>query len=177
MLVRGLNVLAATISTPLAAPVTAAVRLRGGSAASARGAASFITEAVGTAQDTGYSGTIVVRMDSAYYSSAAVQAVRRAGAYFSVTAQLNASVKAAIAAIPAAGAGQAGRVLTQCYRPVATVKRHDYELAGGPALSGPGGRGRFTVVVTKSGLTLPHLAVVAGLAVAWYAIGIPRRTS
>jgi hypothetical protein len=102
LLVRGLNVLAATISTPLAAPVTAAVRLRGGSAASARGAASFITEAVGTAQDTGCSGTIVVRMDSAYYSSAAVQAVRRAGAYFSVTAQLNASVKAAIAAIPAA---------------------------------------------------------------------------
>jgi hypothetical protein len=34
-----------------------------------------------------------------------------------------------------------------------------------------------TVVVTKSGLTLPHLAVVAGLAAAWYAIGIPRRTS
>jgi hypothetical protein len=100
LLVRGLNVLAATISTPLAAPVTAAVRLRGGSAASARGAASFITEAIGTAQDTGCTGTIVVRMDSAYYSSAAVWAVRRTGAYFSVTAQLNASVTAAIAAIP-----------------------------------------------------------------------------
>jgi hypothetical protein len=101
LLVRGLNVLAATVSTPLAAPVTAAVRLRGGSAGSARGAASFITEAIGAAQDTGCSGTIVVRMDSAYYSSAAVWAVRRAGACFSVTAQLNASVKAAIAAIPA----------------------------------------------------------------------------
>ena len=101
LLVRGLNVLAATISTPLAAPATAAVRLRGGSAGSARGAASFITEAIGAAQDTGCTGTIVVRMDSAYYSSAAVWAVRRAGAHFSVTAQLNASVKAAIAAIPA----------------------------------------------------------------------------
>jgi hypothetical protein len=101
LLVRGLNVLAATVSTPLAAPVTAAVRLRGGSAGSARGAASFITEAIGAAQDTGCTGTIVVRMDSAYYSSAAVWAVRRAGACFSVTAQLNASVKAAIAAIPA----------------------------------------------------------------------------
>ena len=99
LLVRGLNVLAATISTPLAAPVTAAVRLRGGNAASARGAASFITEAIGTAQDTGCTGTIVVRMDSAYYSSAAVWAVRDAGACFSVTAQLNASVKAVIAAI------------------------------------------------------------------------------
>jgi hypothetical protein len=101
LLVRGLNVLAATISTPLAAPVIATARLRGGSAASARGAASFITEAVGAARDTGCSATIVVRMDSAFYSSAAVQAVRRAGAFFSVTAQLNTSVQAAIAAIPA----------------------------------------------------------------------------
>jgi hypothetical protein len=101
LLVRGLNVLAATISTPLAAPVLAAVRLRGGSAGSARGAASFITEAIGTARDAGCSATIVVRMDSAYYSSAAIHAVRRAEASFSVTAQLNASVKAAIAAIPA----------------------------------------------------------------------------
>jgi hypothetical protein len=101
LLVRGLNVLAATISTPLAAPVIAAVRLRGGSAASARRAASFITEAIGAARDAGCSGTIVVRMDSAYYRSAAIWAIRRAGACFSVTAQLNPAVKAAIAAIPA----------------------------------------------------------------------------
>ena len=38
LLVRGLNALAATISTPLGAPVIAAVRLRGGNANSARGA-------------------------------------------------------------------------------------------------------------------------------------------
>jgi hypothetical protein len=38
LLVCGLNALAATISTPLAAPVIAATRLRGGSAASCRGA-------------------------------------------------------------------------------------------------------------------------------------------
>jgi Transposase DDE domain group 1 len=101
LLVRGLNVLAAAVSTPLAAPVIAGVRLRGGSAASARGAASFITEAIGAARDTGCSGRIVVRMDSAYYSRAAIWAVRRAGACFSVTAQLNQAVKAAIAAIPA----------------------------------------------------------------------------
>jgi hypothetical protein len=43
LLVRGLDVLAATICTPLAAPVIAGTRLRGGSAASARGAASMIT--------------------------------------------------------------------------------------------------------------------------------------
>ena len=47
LLVRGLNVLAGTICTPLAAPVIAATRLRGGNAHSARGAASLITEAVG----------------------------------------------------------------------------------------------------------------------------------
>ena len=99
LLVRGLNVLAATISTPLAAPVIAAARLRGGNAASARGVVSFIAEAVGAARDAGCSGRLVVRMDSAYYSSAALWAVCRAGACFSVTAQLNASVKAAIAAI------------------------------------------------------------------------------
>ena len=48
---------------------------------SARGAASFITEAIAIARDTGCGGTIVVRMDSAYYSSSAVGAVRRAGAH------------------------------------------------------------------------------------------------
>jgi hypothetical protein len=101
LMVRGLNVLAAAISTPLAAPVIAGVRLRGGSAASARGAASFITEAIGAARDAGCDGTIVVRMDSAYYSRAAIWAVRRAGACFSVTAQLNTAVKTAIDAIPA----------------------------------------------------------------------------
>src|SRR6266571_5079831 len=46
LLVRGLNALAATISTPIAAPVVAATRLRGGNAGSARGAASFATESV-----------------------------------------------------------------------------------------------------------------------------------
>ena len=40
VLVRGLNALAAVISTPVSAPVIAATRLRGGNAASARGAAS-----------------------------------------------------------------------------------------------------------------------------------------
>jgi len=49
LLVRGLNTLAATISTPLAAPVIAGTRLRGGNAASSRGAASFATASVSTA--------------------------------------------------------------------------------------------------------------------------------
>ena len=100
LLVRGLNALAAAISTPLGAPVIAATRLRGGNAASSRGAASFATEAVRTARATGCTGTLVVRADSAFYSAAFTSAVRAAGAFFSVTVQMNPHVQAAIAAIP-----------------------------------------------------------------------------
>jgi Transposase DDE domain group 1 len=99
LLVRGLNVLAATISTPLAAPVIAATRLRGGNASSARGAASLVTEAVGTARTAGCTGTIVVRMDSAFYGAPAVWAIRDAGAHFSVTVRMDPKIRAAIAAI------------------------------------------------------------------------------
>ena len=100
LLVRGLNTLAATISTPLAAPVIAATRLRGGNAASARGAASFAAVSVSTARAAGCTGTLVVRADSAFYSAAFTGAVRRAGAFFSVTVRMDPKVKATIAAIP-----------------------------------------------------------------------------
>jgi Transposase DDE domain group 1 len=100
LLIRGLNALAAAISTPLGAPVIAATRLRGGNAASSRGAASFATEAVHTARATGCTGTLVVRADSAFYSATFTAAVRAAGAFFSVTVQMNPHVQAAIAAIP-----------------------------------------------------------------------------
>ena len=99
LLVRGLNALAAVISTPLSAPVIAATRLRGGNAASARGAASLAARAIGTARDCGCTGMIIVRMDSAYYNAAVTGAVRRSGARFSVTTPMNASIRAAIAAI------------------------------------------------------------------------------
>jgi hypothetical protein len=100
LLVRGLNALAAVISTPLSAPVIAATRLRGGNAASARGAASLAARAIGTAREAGCTGTIVVRLDSAFYNAAVIGAVRRNGARFSVTVPMNSSVRAAIAAIP-----------------------------------------------------------------------------
>jgi hypothetical protein len=100
LLVRGLNVLAATICTPLAAPVIAGTRLRGGNASSARGAASMITEGVTTARAAGCTGTLVVRMDSAFYGSPAVRAARKAGARFSVTVRMDPRARAAIAAIP-----------------------------------------------------------------------------
>jgi hypothetical protein len=99
LLVRGLNALAATVSTPIAAPVIAATRLRGGNAGSARGAASMVTSAIGTARACGCTGTLIVRMDSAYYNAAVIGAVRRGGARFSVTAPMNHSIRAAIAAI------------------------------------------------------------------------------
>ena len=100
LLVRGLNALAAVVSTPLSAPVIAATRLRGGNAASARGAASFAAGAITTAREAGCTGLIVVRMDSAYYAAKVIAAIRRAGARFSVTVPMDPKVKAAIAAIP-----------------------------------------------------------------------------
>jgi hypothetical protein len=99
LLVRGLNALAATISTPIAAPVIAATRLRGGNAASARGAASLAARAIGTARDCGCTGMIMVRLDSAFCNAAVIRAIRRHGARFSVTAPMNASIRAAVAAI------------------------------------------------------------------------------
>ena len=100
LLLRGLNPLVSVISTPLSAPVLGPVRLRGGNAASARGAAGHAAEAIGTARDAGCTGKIVVRLDSAYYNAATIGTVRRNRAYFSVTVPVNSSVRAAIAAIP-----------------------------------------------------------------------------
>ncbi len=99
LLVRGLNPLISVISTPLAAPVMGPVRLRGGSAGSARGAAGLAAEAIGTARESGCTGMIIVRMDSAYYNAAVIGTIRRNEAYFSVTVPMNSSVRAAIAGI------------------------------------------------------------------------------
>jgi DDE family transposase len=98
--VRGLHPLVATLSTPIAAPVIAGTRLRRGAAGSAKGAASFVSEALRTARAAGATATLVVRADSAFYSRDVIAACRRAGARFSITAIGNCSVRAAIAAIP-----------------------------------------------------------------------------
>src|SRR5256884_4163065 len=91
--------MAASRTSPLTARVSAAARLRGGNAASARGAAGLTAQAIGTARECGCTGTIIVRLDSAFYNAAVIGAVRRAGARFSVTVPMNASIRAAIAAI------------------------------------------------------------------------------
>jgi hypothetical protein len=97
---RGLNPLIAAISTPTSAPVVAGTRLRGGTANSARGAASFVAAQIGAARATGATGELIVRMDSGFYTAAAVAACRRGGARFSVTARMDRKIRRAIAAIP-----------------------------------------------------------------------------
>lgn len=97
---KGLNAQLATISTPLAAPVIAATRLRKGNVSSPHGAASLITLALGTARRAGVSGQVTVRADSAYYTHAVVAAARRGGARFSITARMDPAVVAAISRIP-----------------------------------------------------------------------------
>jgi hypothetical protein len=106
VLLRGLSALVATISTPDAAPLIGATRLRAGNTNSARGAASLVTEAIGTtkavlaARPAAAGGVIVVRGDSAFFSRKVIGACRRAGVHFSITIQVDAKVKRAIAAIP-----------------------------------------------------------------------------
>lgn len=97
---RGLSPLATTISTDQGAPVVAGIRLRGGKAASGRGAASMVTEAINTARAAGAAGEVLVRGDCAYGTSAVVAACRRAGARFSVVLTQNRAVTRAIADIP-----------------------------------------------------------------------------
>jgi hypothetical protein len=97
--VKGLNALLGIVSTPLAAPVIAATRLRKGPSNPARGAAAFVAETIRTARACGASGLLVVRAGSAFYGADVVGACRSLNARFSLTVRMNASVKAAIAGI------------------------------------------------------------------------------
>jgi DDE family transposase len=96
---RGYNPLIATLSTPLAAPVIAATRLRSGNAGSARGAASMIAEAITTARACGATGEIVVRADSAFYAKTVITGCRRKRVRFSITARIDAKIRAACESI------------------------------------------------------------------------------
>ena len=97
--VRTLHPILATLSTPSARPVVAAVRLRRGKAADARGAGPFTSEALAVTRQAGASGTVIVRADSQFYNADVVAACRRANARFSVTVRMNPHVAAAISAI------------------------------------------------------------------------------
>ena len=96
---KGLSPLATTISTDLAAPVIAGMRLRAGRTGSGKGAGRMVAQGIVTARAAGANATILVRGDSAYGSRAVVAAARRGGAQFSLVWTKNSAVRAAIAAI------------------------------------------------------------------------------
>lgn len=98
--VRGLNYLLATLSTPLAAPVILASRLRGGNANSARGASSLLREALAAARACGAHGMLIVRADSAFFTGEIIATIRAAGAFFSITTPQHGNVREVISQIP-----------------------------------------------------------------------------
>jgi hypothetical protein len=98
--VRGLNALIATVTTPAAAPLVVAQRLRKGACGSPRGAQRLVGDAVKQAHRLlGDDRPVLVRMDSAYYGRDAVHAAITGRAAVSVTVRLDPAVKAAIASI------------------------------------------------------------------------------
>lgn len=114
ILLRGLNPLIATISTPDVAPVIAATQLRAGSTGSARGAASLVAEAIATTKavlaaqpatpatattTTMAASEIVLRADSAFYSRSVITACRRARVRFSITVRIDAKVRRTLTTI------------------------------------------------------------------------------
>jgi hypothetical protein len=100
---KGLSPLATTISTDLAAPVIAGMRLRAGKSNSGKGAGRMVAQAIATARAAGITGQILVRGDSAYGTRAVIGAARRAGAQFSLVLTKNTAVQKAIDAIPEDG--------------------------------------------------------------------------
>jgi hypothetical protein len=64
-----------------------------------RGAASFVAETIRTARSCGASGLLIVRADSAFYTAEVIATCRALGARFSITARMNASIRAAISTI------------------------------------------------------------------------------
>ena len=74
---RGLNPLLAAVSTPPARRLGVGTRLRGGTANSARGAESFVAEAITTARAAKATALMIARMDSAFYGGAPIAACRR----------------------------------------------------------------------------------------------------
>ncbi|MEV6648959.1 transposase, partial [Amycolatopsis sp. NPDC051371] len=96
---RGYNFLAATLATPIAAPVILATRLRGGQADSRRNATSFITQALRTARGCGATGQLLVRGDSGYYVCSLIHAIVDDGARFSVTMRWHTGLQTVIESI------------------------------------------------------------------------------
>jgi hypothetical protein len=75
-------------------------RMRGGSAAAARKAKSFLTETVSRLRHAGATGQLTVRADSAFYSRAMISTARKLRVRFSITTRQDCKIRAAIQAIP-----------------------------------------------------------------------------
>jgi hypothetical protein len=86
--VRGLNALLATVSTPSAAPVIVAQRLRKGSCGSPRGAKRLVADAAAQVGRLLPNSRPLVRMDSAFYGRGAVGAGIAGGCDVSVGVSL-----------------------------------------------------------------------------------------
>lgn len=97
---KTLHPLLVTVSTPIARPVVAGIRLRKGKSADVRGAARFLAEALAVVRQIAPTATIVVRADSKFYTADVAATAARYGASVSLTTGSNPSVNAAITTIP-----------------------------------------------------------------------------
>jgi hypothetical protein len=96
---KTLHPLIATISTPIARPVVAGIRLRKGKSADVRGAARFLAETLAVVRRIAPAATVIVRGDSKFYTADLVATAARYRAHVSLTTGSNPSITAAIAAI------------------------------------------------------------------------------
>jgi hypothetical protein len=97
---KTLHPLVASVSTPIARPVVAGIRLRKGKSADVRGGARFLAETLAVVRRIAPTATIVVRADSKFYTAKVAVAAARYGAYVSLTTGSNPDVNAAISDIP-----------------------------------------------------------------------------
>ena len=97
---KTLHPLIATVSTPIARPVVAGIRLRKGKSADVRGGARFLAETLAVVRQIAPGARVVVRADSKFYTADLVATAARYGAFVSLTTGSNPSITTAIAAIP-----------------------------------------------------------------------------
>ncbi|HEX6402835.1 MAG TPA: transposase [Pseudonocardiaceae bacterium] len=141
---KTLHPLLATASTPIAAPVVVATRMRRGKAADVRGAPRLLAEALATVRAIAPTARIVVRGDSKFDTAEVAATAARYGAAVSLTTGSNPSVNAAITQIP-------DTAWTAIHYPNAFV--------GGHRAAGLGCRGHRDPV---SGLSFPKKRQVHG---------------
>lgn len=96
---KTLHPLLAIISTPIARPVVAGIRLRRGKSADVRGAARFLAETLAVVRQIAPHATVVVRGDAKFYTADVAATAARYGAHVSLTTGSNPHVNAAITTI------------------------------------------------------------------------------